>query len=129
VVPAFVGATTVDLPIACSFDFNVAATKYFHGVQSGEIPAAFLFSGTVFYEAAAGGLQAVQIPWDREASFRVPLELWKEMMELYYPQSVWLSLRDDVFERLRDYKVRNGLPTYEAALESMLGTAAEGVGR
>src|SRR4029079_19173508 len=32
IVPSFRETTTVDLPVACTFDFNVAATKYFHGV-------------------------------------------------------------------------------------------------
>ena len=49
VVPSFTGSTEVDLPIPCTFDFNVAATKYFHGLESGDIPLLLLFSGTVFY--------------------------------------------------------------------------------
>src|SRR5690349_25132137 len=28
-VPAFTGSTTIDLPVPCSFDFNIAASKYF----------------------------------------------------------------------------------------------------
>ncbi|MFZ3333874.1 MAG: DUF6084 family protein, partial [Candidatus Acidiferrales bacterium] len=37
-VPRFAGSAAVDLPVPCSFDFNVAATKYFHGVTSGDLP-------------------------------------------------------------------------------------------
>ena len=39
---------------ACTFDFNVAATKYFDGLEEGEVPSDFLFSGTVFYRTPAG---------------------------------------------------------------------------
>jgi len=42
------------------------------------------------------------------------------MMDTYYPNSAWLCLRRDVFERLQEYKVRHGIPTWEQALESML---------
>ena len=32
-------------------------------------------------------LQVAQIPWDREAAFRLPVRVWKEMMEQYYPNN------------------------------------------
>ena len=47
-------------------------------------------------------------------------EGWREMMDSYYPNSVWLKLRRDVFERLYQYKMQHGIPTWEQALESML---------
>src|SRR5262245_52448352 len=49
IVPAFTGSTAVDLHVPCTFDFNVAATKYFAGMDDGEIPISFYFNGTVFY--------------------------------------------------------------------------------
>ena len=48
VVPSFTGSTAVELQVPCSFDFNVAATKYFHGLADGDIPLCLMFSGTVF---------------------------------------------------------------------------------
>jgi hypothetical protein len=120
VVPPFVGRTTVDLPVPCTFDFNVAVTKYFYALEDGEVPLLLLFSGTVFYEAEDGGLQVTQLPWDRETTFRLPVQVWKDMMEHYYPNSAWLCLRKDAFDRLYDYKSRHGLPTWEQALESLL---------
>ena len=47
-VPPFQETTVVDLPVPCTFDFNVAATKYFHGLGDGEVPLCLMFSGTVF---------------------------------------------------------------------------------
>jgi len=120
VAPAFQDAAVVDLPVACSFDFNVAATKYFHGLADGDVPLAFLFSGTVFYADRGGGLQVAPIPWDKEARFRLPVSAWREMMDIYYPNSAWLCLRRDVFERLYQYKVERGIPTWEQAIEGML---------
>src|SRR5262249_181780 len=120
VVPAFTSETTVDLPIHCTFDFNVAATKYFAGLDEGEIPILMLFSGTVFYMSESGALQVTQIPWEKKARYRLPVRAWREMMELYYPNSAWLCLRRDVFERLYRYKVRRGIPTFEQALERVV---------
>jgi hypothetical protein len=110
----------VDLQVPCTFDFNVAATKYFHGVSGGDIPLNLLFSGTVFYAGAERALQVAPISWDKEARFRLPVQTWREMMDIYYPNSAWLSLRRDVFERIYQYKVSRGIPTWEETIESLL---------
>lgn len=119
VVPAFLGETTVQLQVPCSFDFNVGATKYFYGLGQGEIPLLFQFSGSVFYQNGDGALSVSPISWDKEAKFRLPLQVWRETMDTYYPNSAWLCLRRDAFDRLYQYKVRNGIPTWEQTLERM----------
>jgi uncharacterized protein DUF6084 len=119
----FAGETLVDLLVPCTFDFNVAVTKYIYGLENGELPISFLFSGTVFY-AGTVGLQVAQIPWDREAAYRLPVRVWKEMMDRYYPNSAWIALRRDVFERLYEFKSRHGLATWEQVLERMMGLTA-----
>ena len=86
-VPAFDGQRIVELPVPCSFDFNVAATKYFFGIEGGEVPLVFLFSGTVFYRDAGGFLQMDLISWSKEASYRLPVRIWQELMDFYYPNS------------------------------------------
>ncbi len=120
VVPSFEGTTLVDLPVPCTFDFNVAATKYFDGLSDGEIPVCLQFSGTVFYATSESGLQVAPISWDKEARFKLPVRLWREAMDIYYPNSVWLCLHKDAFDRLYQYKVRHGIPTWEAALERIV---------
>jgi len=120
VVPPFSNQTKVSLPVPCSFDFNVAATKYFGALTEGEIPLNLMFSGTVFYEASDSSLQAEQIPWDREARFNLPVRIWREMMDLYYPNTAWLCLRRDIFERLSQFKMQRGIPTWEQTLAVLL---------
>ena len=80
VVPGFSGSTLIDLPVPCTYDFNLAATKYFHALQDGEVPLNLLFSGTVFHTGAGGVLQVAQIPWEKEASFRLPVRIWQEQI-------------------------------------------------
>jgi len=125
-VGPFTDAITVDLPVPCTYDFNLAVTKYFYALEGGEIPLNLLFSGTIFHEGEAGALQVAQIPWDKETAFRLPVAVWKEMMEHYYPNSAWLCLRKDIFDRLYHYKIREGLPTWEQTLESLLPTSENG---
>ena len=126
IVPRFSGRTIAELPILCTYDFEVAAAKYFYALEDGVAPLLFLFSGTVFYTHGEGGLQIAQIPWEKEAHFRLPVRLWKEMMERYFPNSAWLRVRKDVFDRLYAYKARHALPTWEGALDHLLqGREAE----
>jgi hypothetical protein len=125
VVPAFNGNVVVDVPVPCTFDFNVAATKYFAGLESGDVSLNFLFSGTVFYEAEDGALQVTQISWNSEAMYRLPVAAWNRMMDFYYPNSAWICLRRDVFESLYHYKIRRGFPTWEKTIESILPAGAE----
>jgi len=128
VVPSFASETVVDLPIPCTFDFNVAATKYFHGLQDGVIPLCLMFSGTVFYAKGDAGLQVAPISWNKEARFKLPVQVWRDVIEAFYPNTAWLCLRRDAFEHLYQYKVRKGIPTWEQAIEELL-LAHEAVAR
>ena len=123
-VTSFTGSTVVDLLAPCTFDFNVAVTKYIYGLENGEIPVTALFSGTMFF-AAGTGLQVSQIPWDRSANYRLPVRVWKQMMDQYYPNTAWITLRRDVFERLNEFRARHGMATWDQAIERILGVAAE----
>jgi hypothetical protein len=120
VVPPFVGSTVVDLPVACTFDLNIAAAKYFAGLENGEVHLCLQYSGTIFYETTEGLMQVMQIPWDRETRYRLPVSVWKQMIDLHYPKSAWLCLGRDIFDRFYQYKVQYGIPTWDQALESLL---------
>jgi Family of unknown function (DUF6084) len=128
-VPRFSGSTVVDMPVTCTYDLEVVATKYFFALEDGEVPLEFLFSGTVFYAAEGGRLQTARISWEKEAEFRLPVRLWKEMMERYFPNSAWIRLHRDAFDQLYDYKIRMGLPTWEATVEALLRASEQGVER
>jgi len=120
VVPSFTDETTVELPVACTFDFNVAATKYFYALADGDVPLSFLFSGSVFYENAGAPLQVAPISWNVEARYRLPVSVWQELMAHYSPNTAALHLRRDVFDQLYRYKVERGIPTFEAVVERLL---------
>lgn len=120
-LPAFTGSTAAAIPVACTYDFDVAAVKYFHGLGDGEIPLEFLFSGTIFY-LADDRLQAARIAWDTEAEFRMPVRTWKDLMEHYFPASAWLRLGRDAFDRLHAYRSRHTLAGWDDVVESLLRT-------
>ena len=63
--PSFTGATSFALDVPCTYDLEVAATKYFYSLPDGEVPLTFHFNGTVLYRGerrpAAGRAGAVEL--------------------------------------------------------------------
>ena len=124
IVVGFSGSTRAELPVTCTYDFEVAATKYLHGLAEGEVPLLLLFSGTVFLQGATG-ISVSQIPWDKEASFRLPVQVWREMMDHYFPNSGWLRLHTDTLSLLMRCKGRRAVPSWDQLMISLLRDAGE----
>lgn len=117
--PAFTGCTTVELTVPCTFDMNIATAKYFYGIDDGEIPLIFLFAGTIFY--SSGGRMLIQrVSWESECRYRMPVARWKALMDEHYPNSAWMYLERDVFDRLYAYKQSNGFTSWDEALCRLL---------
>jgi hypothetical protein len=119
-VAPFTDTTTVELPVTCTYDLEVTGTRYLHALQDGEIPLEFLFSGTMFYAGPGGGLQVQPISWAAEAAYRLPVAVWREMMDRHFPGAAWLRVRRDVFERLHAYRGRHALMSWEDTFDSLL---------
>ena len=103
---------------------EIGATRYFAGLDDGEVPLLLLFSGTVF--ATSGGrLQVGQVPWSKEAAYRMPVSVWREAVDMHFPNSAWIRMRRPVLDELVRYKYRGALPTWDATLGSLLAEAAE----
>ena len=125
-VGPFSESTLVEMPVTCSYDLEVTASRYFNGVADGEVPLEFLFGGTVFFAGADGRLQVRPISWNQEAEFRLPVSAWREMIERHFPGQAWLRVDRRAFDRLHAYRARNTLLTWEDAIDSLLDRAEEG---
>jgi hypothetical protein len=119
-VPAFDDAITIDLPLPCSYDFTLATTKYFHALADGDVPLAFLFSGTVFHQDDAGNVTARPVPWSTEARYLLPHGVYRATLAHYFEGEVPLALSRDVFDRLLKYRTAGGHPTWDRALLALL---------
>jgi hypothetical protein len=122
-VGSFSGAATARLPVPCTFDLNVSSAKYFDAIEQGDVPLLFLFSGTVFYSAQDGRLQAQRISHEKECTWRMPGQVWRGLMDHHWPNTAWITLHRDVFDRLCEFKRRNGLPTWEQTVDQLLADA------
>ena len=123
-VQGFTGVTEVELALPCTYDFEVTGSRYLHAVTDGPIPLALLFSGTVFTKGVNGfGVQ--QVPWDCEAAYALPVAVWQQMIESYYPNTGWIRLDHDVLKALADFRSARGLTTWEETVQTLL-TAKDG---
>jgi len=123
-IPGFTGSTEFYLPVECTYDFEVAAAKYLHSLSTGEIPLILLFSGTIFKRGETG-FAAEPISWQQEASCRMPVSVWRDVMDLYFPNSAWLRLRRDTLDHLQRFKASRALPTWDQAFDELLKQAGE----
>jgi Family of unknown function (DUF6084) len=125
-VPSFTGSTRFSLPLACTYDLELAAAKYFYSLPDGYVPLSFHFSGSVLHRGDAGRIQVVAIPWSCTARWRMPVKTWRQMVDRHYPNSSWIRLHPDTAELLREYKTGAGLLSIDAAVAELLGRAEGG---
>jgi len=125
-VPGFTGATEVDLHVPCTYDFDVVATKYFNALDEGEVSLLLLFSGTVFAKTETG-YAVTPVPWHKEASYRLPASVWREMMNEYFPNGGWIRLRRETIDALQYFKASSAMTSWDEALDALLATATEEV--
>jgi hypothetical protein len=125
-VPGFTGETTVEVALPCTYDTEVAASKYFRSLETGEIPLLLLFSGSVYFSgggSGSGSLTVENIPWDRECAFRLPVTTWQELMDAHFPGTGWLRLQTETLEALQHYRRTRMLPSWEDTFAALLQEA------
>lgn len=129
-VPPFEEHAEVDLELPCTTDFNILAGKYFNLLDpGGSVPLSLLFSGSVFYRDAAGLLQVTRIPWSAEATFELDVQTWRDVLELYYPNTTWVGLRQDVFDALYAYRMQQGCLDFDDAVARLLDAMPASAGK
>jgi len=123
-VPGFTGSKEIDLPVPLTYDMEIGATRYFAGLDDGEVPLLLLFSGTIF-SVIDGKMSVAQVPWSKEASYRLPVSTWREAIDAHFPNSAWIRLGSLTFDDLLRYKSAKGLATWEAVILDLLSQAAD----
>jgi hypothetical protein len=121
-VPGFTGATEVDLPVPCTYDLEIASTRYFQALDDGTIAMLLLYSGTIFLEHDAGYTVEL-VPWSAESAYRLPVAVWREMVDRDFPGCGWIRCSRETLDELGRFKTRHALPTWDATIEALLAEA------
>ncbi|MEO6604456.1 MAG: DUF6084 family protein [Aeromicrobium sp.] len=123
-VQGFSGVTEVDLPMPATYDFDVVGSRYMHAVGEGAVPLSFMFSGVVFTKGA-NGFSVEQVPWDCDTSFQMPVSVWKQMIDTYYPGTGWMRLEHDAISAMSAYRTDHGLTSWEETVTHLLASRKE----
>jgi hypothetical protein len=123
-VPGFTGSIEHGLPVPCTYDLEIASTRCLAALDDGTIPLLLLFSGTIF-AVRDGKLTVQQVPWSSETAFGLPVGVWRETVDLHFPDSAWLRVRRDTLDELQRFKSRNALPTWDSTLTALLQRVRE----
>jgi hypothetical protein len=121
-VPGFTGETVVNLPFPLTYDLEVAAARYLHTVRDGEIPLSFMFSGTAFLRGD-DGFRIQQVPWDTDQSYRMPVKVWREAMDQFFPAAGWIRLDRDTLDALLQVRSELGLTNWAETFAALLTKA------
>jgi hypothetical protein len=124
-VPAFSALTEIEVQMPCTYDLEVASARYLQALDDGTIPLLLLFSGTVFL-AQGNGYSVELVPWSSEASFRMPVSVWQDVVNLHFPGSAWLRCSRETLDALSAFKAEHALPTWDATLGALLAEAEAG---
>lgn len=119
-VPSFTGEASFDVPVPCTFDHEIAATKYFGGLRDGVVPLHLHFNGTLFFRGPDGQLQMMLLPWDLSVRHELPVATWRTMMDNHYPEGAWIRVEEETLARLRRLKTEGGIATYDRVVSGML---------
>jgi hypothetical protein len=121
-VPQFTGAIELDLPVPCTYDMEIASTRYFHALDEGAVNLLLLFSGTIFVKRGTG-FAVEQVPWTAESAYQLPVATWREMVDRNFPNSGWLRLTRETLDALARFKTQHALPTWDSTVQALLNQA------
>lgn len=126
-VLGFTGTIETDLVVPLTYDLDIAATKYFHGLdpQAGaqrDVPLLLLFSGTVYYQGD-DGVQLGLVDWHAEAPFKLPVSTWRATMDEHHPEATWIRVTHSTLDALSAYRSDRVIPTWDDTFEQLLKEA------
>ena len=118
VVPGVRGRTVVDLDVPCSYDLEVAASRYLDALGDGDGAARVpVQRQRVLRRRRRRAADDAAVVGAARRSTRCRCAVWKETMERYFRGTAWVRLRKERFDRLSAYKSRNALATWDDALD------------
>jgi hypothetical protein len=123
-VTAFDESIEIDIQVPLTYDWELASTKFLHGVETGEVPVNLLFNGTVVSKGDSGFV-IEPVPWNKEARFGVPAGIWRATMDIYFPGTAWLRTARDTMDKLERFRTIRGLTSWERTFDVLIDEARE----
>ena len=65
--------------------------------------------------------QVGRVGWDKECSYRLPVAVWRAMIDHHFGGQAWLRLGRDSYDRLAEWKAKGTYLTWDDAIGALLG--------
>ncbi|MFF5291145.1 DUF6084 family protein [Paractinoplanes globisporus] len=118
-VQGFAGETETELALPCTYDLEVIGSRYLHALDAGDVPLNLLFSGTIFTKGATG-FEVEQVPWSCEARWALPVSVWRDMIDAFFPNSGYVRVSADTLKELTAYRARHDLISWDETIQRLL---------
>ena len=118
-VQGFTGETETELALPCTYDLEVIGARYLHALDAGDVPLNLLFSGTIFTKGATG-FEVEQVPWSCEARWALPVSVWRDMIDAFFPNSGYVRVSADTLKELTAYRARHDLISWDETIQRLL---------
>jgi hypothetical protein len=118
-VQGFTGDVETDLALPCTYDLEVIGSRYLHALDAGDVPLNLLFSGTIFTKGATG-FEVEQVPWACEARWPLPVAVWRDMIDAFFPNSGYVRVSADILKELTAYRARHDLISWDETVRRLL---------
>ncbi|GAA2629856.1 DUF6084 family protein [Paractinoplanes durhamensis] len=118
-VQGFTGDTETDLALPCTYDLEVIGSRYLHALDAGDVPLNLLFSGTIFTRGESG-FEVEQVPWACEARWSLPVSVWRDMIDSYFPNTGFLRIDADLLKELAAFRARHDLISWDETVQRLL---------
>jgi hypothetical protein len=122
-VHSFTGATTFGLEVPCTADLEVVGARYVAALPDGDVPLTMHFTGRILYEGPQRQVQVVHLPWSTQASYAMPVSVWKNMIKHHHGESGFVLVHNDTLDALTKRKRARGLHSYDAVVLDLLEQA------
>jgi hypothetical protein len=64
-----------------------------------------------------------QVPWECESRYAMPVTVWREMIDSYFPNSGWLRADAEIMKELAAYRARRDFISWDETLRALLDEA------
>jgi len=118
-VQGFTGEIETELALPCTYDLEVIGARYLHALDAGDVPLNLLFSGTIFTKGATG-FEVEQVPWACEARWALPVRVWRDMIDAFFPSSGYVRVSADVLKELAAFRARHDLISWDETMRHLL---------
>jgi Family of unknown function (DUF6084) len=122
-VPGFTGSARVDLEVPCTYDLEVAASKYLYSLPDGIAPLSFFATGMLLSRGGAGQLEVMQVPWSCTARYDLPVDAWKDAIAAAYPGGGWVRLQTETLDALAARKAAGSHHSFDDCVRELLEKA------